>query len=189
MCVTTVIAMPSIQLPRPGNTPIPPNFTPGEAARLTGVSTDLQRDWRRRGLLAPKALAGHSRFEFDGLCRMLALKAFSDAGVRLKALTDSTFDDADTAASVALLPMQMFAGCRVGTTDTSHRIGRYVIIDGFGVCRADSLDDYEKARADRKMDDPVAVIFDCKRATESLLARMDDMAGTVTEQQRKGETR
>lgn len=54
-------------------------FTPAEAEAITGISTALQRDWRRRGIF-PKT-DGHARFDVFGLAKMLAMKMLSDRGV------------------------------------------------------------------------------------------------------------
>jgi hypothetical protein len=54
-------------------------FTPGEAARITGVSLDLQRDWRRRGYLP--ASEGHARFNLFDLGGMLVTQMLSERGV------------------------------------------------------------------------------------------------------------
>lgn len=54
-------------------------FTPGEAEAITGVSTALQRDWRRREFL-PKG-DGHARFDLFTLAELLAMKALADRGV------------------------------------------------------------------------------------------------------------
>jgi hypothetical protein len=55
-------------------------FTPGETAKITGVSPDLQRDWRRRGYL-PVTDYGHNRFGLHGLAHMLFLKSMADRGI------------------------------------------------------------------------------------------------------------
>lgn len=54
-------------------------FTPGEAEAITGVSTTLQRDWRRREFL-PKG-DGHARFDVFALAEMLTLKLLADRGI------------------------------------------------------------------------------------------------------------
>lgn len=54
-------------------------FTPAEAERVTGVSTALQRDWRRHGYLP--AGEGHARFNGFDLAEMWALKLLSDRGI------------------------------------------------------------------------------------------------------------
>lgn len=57
-------------------------FTPGEAARITGVDTTKQRDWRRRKLLPD--FPGHARFDAFDLAEMWALNLLSERGVPLK---------------------------------------------------------------------------------------------------------
>ena len=151
-------------------------FTPAEAARATGVSVELQRDWKRRGYLAARDDGKHSRYTFEDLSRMLALKSFSDAGIGLRVATvplgSDGFRNAETAASKAMLPMLGFADYAVRTTDPRHKIGRYVIVDSAGVCRTDSLDEYEQERGTHQTG-PVSIIFDCKKAAEAILAKLD----------------
>lgn len=55
------------------------HFTPAEAERITGVSTALQRDWRRRNLLP--SMSGHARFDVFELARMAVLKHLADRGI------------------------------------------------------------------------------------------------------------
>jgi hypothetical protein len=54
-------------------------FNPGEAERITGVSTVQQRDWRRRGYLP--ANEGHARFDAFSLGELWALKLLADRGI------------------------------------------------------------------------------------------------------------
>ncbi len=158
-------------------------YTPAEAARATGVSVELQRDWKRRGYLASRGDGKHSRYTFEDMCRMLALKAFSDAGIGLRVadtpLGSDGFRNAETAASMAMLPMLGFANYAVRTTDPRHRIGRYVIVDGSGVSRTDSLDEYEQYRSEHGAGGPVLIIFDCKQAAEVIMAKLDRPHVTV----------
>lgn len=56
-------------------------FTPSEAEQITGVSVDLQRDWRRRRIMPKRD--GHARFDAHELADMLTLKMCSDAGLSL----------------------------------------------------------------------------------------------------------
>lgn len=53
-------------------------FRPGEAEAITGLSTAMQRDYRRRGFL-PKN-EGHARFNVFELAEMFMLKQLSDRG-------------------------------------------------------------------------------------------------------------
>ena len=54
-------------------------FTPREAEKITGVSTSLQRDWRRREVLPPTK--GHARFNVLELSWLLGTKLLSEKGV------------------------------------------------------------------------------------------------------------
>ncbi len=63
-------------------------FTAGEAEQITGTSGALQRDWRRRGLLAKDdADAGKwTRFSLDEVVKMLLMKQLSDLGFSVKSV-------------------------------------------------------------------------------------------------------
>jgi DNA-binding transcriptional MerR regulator len=54
-------------------------FTPGEAAKISGVSVTTQRDWRRRGFL-PKT-DGHARFDAFEVAEMLVLSCLGQQGI------------------------------------------------------------------------------------------------------------
>ncbi|MGF7173362.1 MerR family transcriptional regulator [Azospirillum doebereinerae] len=54
-------------------------FTPGEAERITNVSTAQQRDWRRRAILPSNE--GHARFDAFAVAEMWTLKLLSDRGI------------------------------------------------------------------------------------------------------------
>lgn len=67
-------------------------FPPSEAARITGLSTLAQTDWRRRGHLPPLPDSKHARFDVFDLARMQAMRALSDRGIgpaRSKAVAPS----------------------------------------------------------------------------------------------------
>ena len=57
-------------------------FGPSEVARLTGVSPEVQRDWRRRGILAMR-VEGRARFYSTQVAELLVRKALNDVGVPL----------------------------------------------------------------------------------------------------------
>ncbi|RQW41376.1 helix-turn-helix domain-containing protein [Novosphingobium sp. LASN5T] len=61
-------------------------FTPAEATAITGVSQDLQRDWRRRGFL-PRS-EGHARFDLFGLAELLTMKLLSARDIGPKAAAE-----------------------------------------------------------------------------------------------------
>ncbi|WP_050525518.1 MerR family transcriptional regulator [Pseudorhodobacter aquimaris] len=72
-------------------------LTPSEAAEVTGVSLDNQRNLRKQGYL-PKN-KGHARFSLLEVCRLLVIGALSERGIGPKVAV--TF--ADTAARGILL--------------------------------------------------------------------------------------
>jgi hypothetical protein len=57
------------------------DFTPAEAAMVSGVSVAQQRDWRRRGLLPEKNKAGWSRFSISEVINLSVMHLFTRAGV------------------------------------------------------------------------------------------------------------
>lgn len=67
-------------------------FTPSEAGAISGVSVDLQRDWRRRGFL-PKS-ERHARFTFMQLAELRVMSLLASVGIGPK----RTFKVAPTAA-------------------------------------------------------------------------------------------
>src|SRR3546814_9298687 len=56
-------------------------FSPAEAAEITGVSTALQRDWRRRGILPENADGKWTRWDLNDIIKLSVMKLFSDAGI------------------------------------------------------------------------------------------------------------
>lgn len=160
-------------------------FTPAEAAEITGVSTALQRDWRRRGILAENAEGKWTRWGLTDIIRLSVMKLFSDAGMDVS--------QTKTIAQMALLPTLgaiarideavAFEGDEipeesrnrirvgtVGTTHPSHTPGRFLISFGKGeydVCRTDSLADVESL-LDRDHR-PILSVVDC-HSLASLIA-------------------
>jgi len=57
-------------------------FTPAEAQYITGLSTVMQLDWRRRGFLPRKK--GHARYNAIELAEMFMLRLFADHNLRLE---------------------------------------------------------------------------------------------------------
>lgn len=164
-------------------------FTPAEAAEITGVSTALQRDWRRRGILTENAEGKWTRWELTDIIRLSVMKLFSDAGMDVS--------QTKTIAQMALLPTLgaiarideavAFEGdeipeesrdrIRIGTVQTthpSHTLGRFLISFGKGeydVCRTDSLVDVESLLdRDRR---PILSVVDC----HSLASLITERAG------------
>lgn len=63
-----------------------PLFTPAEAAQITGVTTDSQRDWRRRDILPTQE--GEARYNVFDLAKLTTIHLFSNAGYGLKHALD-----------------------------------------------------------------------------------------------------
>ncbi len=72
-------------------------FSPKEAARVSDVSTALQRDWRRRGILPKRQGGTWSTFSLDDVIEMTAMRAFSKSGLSLEA--------SENIAGLAVLPV------------------------------------------------------------------------------------
>ncbi|MEE9271713.1 MAG: hypothetical protein V3U57_00320 [Robiginitomaculum sp.] len=54
-------------------------FTPSELAEITGLSTTMQRDWRRRGILATSD--GHAKFDIYDLTEVYFMARMSESGI------------------------------------------------------------------------------------------------------------
>lgn len=65
------------------------DYSPAEVAKITGVSTTLQRDWRRREILLGREKPGWSRFGFHDIVEIFILKWFSAAGSFVKQRMDT----------------------------------------------------------------------------------------------------
>ena len=59
-------------------------FTPKEASVISGVSPNLQRDWRRRGLLPEKRQEGWASFSLTDVIQLTVMKAFSDSSISVQ---------------------------------------------------------------------------------------------------------
>ena len=63
-------------------------FTPSEVAHITGISTALQRDWRRRGLLEKKN-EGWSQFDLDDVVRLSVAGLLIEHGIAARFALDA----------------------------------------------------------------------------------------------------
>ncbi|MCX5513738.1 hypothetical protein C3941_13660 [Kaistia algarum] len=54
-------------------------FTPAEVEKITGLSTMMQRDWRRRGFIP--VVGGHARFDPFSLAEIFVMKLLADRGI------------------------------------------------------------------------------------------------------------
>jgi len=74
------------------------SFSPSEAARITGVSTTLQRDWRRRAIIQADGDGKWTRYDLAEVISLYLLKVFSDIGLNLKEMVP--------VASMGVLPVE-----------------------------------------------------------------------------------
>jgi hypothetical protein len=58
----------------------PLSFTPEQASRLSGVSPDRQRNWRKLGILSATG-PGWTRYDLEGVCGLFLLNAFTSMGI------------------------------------------------------------------------------------------------------------
>lgn len=146
-------------------------FTPAEVARITGVSPELQRDWRRRGLLKPSNEGKHVRFTAYELGYLKALKAFSEAGVLV--------GEADLAAAASSFPTWHFASEIVlrrisykGLPDyvsPGNEAKRFVLSTQRGVYTMGDINDMVRFVDGEDTSALVTMIYDCRKAAEEIV--------------------
>lgn len=162
-------------------------FTPAEAATITGVSPALQRDWRRREILQSNRDGKWTRWTLSDIIRLSVMKLFSDAGMDVSSTK--------TVASMAVLPTlgalaemneavefdgdeigdshkARIRSVTVGTTHPSHKVGRFLAAfgkDEFNVCRTEDLASLE-ARLDKEAC-PILSIVDCRSVARLIVER------------------
>lgn len=162
-------------------------FSPAEAATITGVSTALQRDWRRRDIIKadPNPEGKWTRWTLADIIRLSVMKLFSDVGMEVSSTS--------IVAGMAIMPTLSalaqieeaveFSGADIGesekmrlrsrttmTTHPSHVPGRFLAWFGRGeydVCRADSLSSLEEVLDQRSRS--IMSIVDCRNLA-SLIA-------------------
>ena len=165
------------------------DFTPAEAAAITGVSTALQRDWRRREVIKgnPNPEGKWTRWSLNDIVRLSVMKLFSDAGMEVSSTT--------TIASMALMPTlgalalvdeavefdgdeiddawkERIRSGTVRTTHPSHTIGRFLVSFGKGaydVCRTDDLASLEALLEEKVR--PILAVVDCRNLARLIVER------------------
>lgn len=65
-------------------------FTPSEVAQVTGVSTALQRDWRRRGVIEGRS-DGWNKYKLSDVIKMTVMRAFTQSGISLETAEGLSF--------------------------------------------------------------------------------------------------
>lgn len=164
-------------------------FTPGEAERIAGVSTALQRDWRRRKIITSKGDASWTRWSLTDLARLAVMKLFTQAGFDVSKV--------GVAAAMAIMPVldaidqfdQAFEIIRHGVseddvakavagmrgrreTDPKDRFGRYIASFGTGeydVVRASDLAQLAQFMEEKKQS--AFAVVDCFLVAAQIVER------------------
>ena len=71
-------------------------FSPSEVAMVAGVSTALQRDWRRRGVIQGRS-DGWNKYDLSDVIKMTVMRAFTQSGIAL--------ETAEALSGMAVLPV------------------------------------------------------------------------------------
>jgi hypothetical protein len=166
-------------------------FTPNEAERITGVSTALQRDWRRRKIIAGKEDGRWTRWELDDLVRLTVMKLFSEAGMDVsKTGTVASMAMMPTFTAFAMFPEAYEIVCddelteeeratvlgwgAPRTTHPSHTVGRYLAsfgTDEMQVCRTATLEQLGEFMTEQKQ--AVFAVVDCFQVAAQIVERAD----------------
>jgi hypothetical protein len=116
-------------------------FQPSEAEAITGVSTVLLRDWRRRGILAQHNNGKAGGFSIGALAEIALLNALSVHGIGPKTVHGWSFSMVGSIVSFALAAPEAwdtaedFSAWQRETS--SNRPRRYTVITGLGVRNTD----------------------------------------------------
>lgn len=162
-------------------------FTPSEAAAISGVSPTLQRDWRRREILRGNSDGRWTRWTLTDVIRLSVMKLFSEAGMDVSnttivaqmaifpTLAELAHIDGAVSFEGDELPAESQSRIRastVRTTDPSHSPGRFLASYGKGeydVCRTDDLASLEEILdADAY---PILLIVDCRNLARLIVER------------------
>lgn len=143
-------------------------FTPAEAEAITGVSTTLQRDWRRRGYIAQAGSRKHNAFDLTSLAKLLVMRAFSEAGVFV--------GRAEVGASGSVYFVSAFVVKTLCKGSDHPRLANILAakLPRFMVCvRGGSFAMVEKPDPlPREFEgELVRIVFDCKAAAKAIIAR------------------
>lgn len=150
-------------------------FTPAEAAQVTGVSPALQRDWRRRGLVVAKESA-HARYSATELAELVLMREFSDEKLGPKLLRDimmtSTLPLSDWVRALANEKMAAQGGVPAPLRGSAGDLpARYVVFSGTHVFRANDLNKAFSALAD-EYDRRFGFVCDLRKVAEQVIERL-----------------
>lgn len=109
-------------------------FTAAQAERLTDVSVDKQRDWRRRGILPGNDGARWTRFNAVGLIHLAFIAEAQRAGLELKEAS-RLGDEALRPALAHAIAQDATGPADFAAMVTRAREGRYVIQAQFAASR------------------------------------------------------
>lgn len=154
-----------------------------DVERITCVSPDLQRDWRRRGILPKLSQPGRAKYNLSQIIEIAALKTLADAGLQVS--------EADYLAGLAILPVicnflrwpdvYAFTGDEVSEEEKTEILSRHVVgasDDDNWLFAALGRDDPIMGRTDdlRKLDgglrgSKAAIIIDLTALAHEIAAR------------------
>jgi len=146
-------------------------FSPAEAASMSGASTVLQREWRRREIIPQNEPGTYARFDTRDVARLLALKTFSSGEMSVASLGEAA-DEAAVRTMDMLVPLfrpSDWAEQRWPSGTPQDK--RFVLIWGNQVMMAPHLDGLpgfleQFGRATRS---PAVVVYDCLVAAQRIL--------------------
>jgi DNA-binding transcriptional MerR regulator len=168
-------------------------FSPSEAEAITGLSATLQRDWRRRGFLPENKDGKWTRFSLSHIIEMFVMKALSDAGFSVSAVTKH--------AHAAILPTLEFLYRLPGSVvfegeEISEELkqeiiddlcgglpGRYIVVfqganGDAGGLRLPSLDNLDVYMAERKT--AHVTLIDCELLANTIAERAGSPIHRIT---------
>ena len=171
-------------------------FKPREIERLTGISTSLQRDWRRRGLL-PKKGDGWSNFDTEDLVNLTVAKLAIDRGMaastalyiaqsaHLALLGFVLQRSTEFAPNVPLKNRKTLAD-KITKRSSSRIFKRFLVVANEPEGAAERLvrtDDISKAFdlwRDRELEVGAAIVIDLVAVAEMIVKRADRPLCSVT---------
>ncbi len=169
-------------------------FTPEDIERIAGVSRDLQRAWRKRGVL-PSLGGKHAVFSLTDLIRLTVLRRCTQSGINI--------ETAQTSAAVACMPVlsalsdipgvvgydgdtwtpEMIVGQSNAMVVGSGASDKYGFVPlpaaehGLGVSRTDDL---RKIEGSFSPDQFLGIVIDYKALAQFIADRADLPLVTVT---------
>lgn len=149
------------------------DFSPSEAARVTGVSTALQRDWRRRGVIEGRS-DGWNRFQLEDVISMAVMRAFTQSGISI--------ETAAVLSSLAILPviatLSRWSDTAVFEGDTLPENEQDRVRSG-AVKGASEDEQFSFVALPERAEDPIAARLDALADCERLMSKNRSFHGIV----------